>query len=92
MIEMLLEIAKLSPLIALLVMKEERDDCAKIITELNKELRDNEVDNLNMINKLTLSLSQIASSSESTNKEIGRFLEEIKLFKELVMIKIDSLK
>lgn len=99
--EILMELAKLSPIIALLVggiiylyrgirsykkeLREEREKCEKKIENLNKELRNNERENLKMIGKLCDSLDKISNSNKIVHNEI-------KNLKEIISIKLDNLK
>jgi len=101
MLEILMDLAKLSPIIGLLIvviiyfykkeksnrkeMLGERDKCDLKIKELNKELRNNEKENLQMIGKLADAFDKI-----STDNKLVR--GEIRSLKEYIQIKIDSLK
>ena len=103
--EILIELAKLSPIIAILVVgliyfykkekaykkeiSDNKDKHDEQISELNKELRDNEKDNLQMISKLADSLDKISNVMNTDNKLIR---QEISNLKDIIQIKIDSLK
>lgn len=101
MIEILIEIAKLSPIIGILIVaiiyfyrKEksykleiinEKTSCDAKIAALNKELRENEKENLEMMSKLASSLDKIATNNTM-------FHQEIQSLKEYIGLKIDALK
>lgn len=101
MIEILIEIAKLSPIIGILIVaiiyfykkekaykkeiSDEKSACDIKIATLNKELRENERENLNMMSKLASSLDKIAVNNTM-------FHQEIQSLKEYIGLKIDALK
>lgn len=92
--ELLLNIAKLSPLFAILViiifflkkeydtvkneLKYEREECKKEINEIYKELRDTERNNILILNKLSDVLIKITSKIDNNHIEIDNSLNEIK--------------
>tara|TARA_R110000787_G_scaffold285931_1_gene402754 strand:+ start:241 stop:525 length:285 start_codon:yes stop_codon:yes gene_type:complete len=90
MLEILLEIAKLTPVVGLLVVgllyfvKNEKSYKTEI-KELNKVIRDNEKENLIMINKLADAIDNIASQG-------GLIHNDIMLLKEIIKLKLDELK
>ncbi len=101
MLEILTELAKLSPIIALLIvgliyfyrkesaykkeLKEERETCDVRLDELNKELRDNEKQNLEMIGKLANALEKLSDSTQDISKELVDL-------KHCVELKLEELK
>lgn len=95
MFDILKELVALSPIIAVLIvaliyfykkeksykseLKDEKDNCEKRLDALNKELRINERDNLELLNKLADALSKLSVSSESVSRDLIDLKLEIML-------------
>jgi len=92
--QILLGLAKLAPVIATLVagiyyfFNKEKKYVAQI-EELNKELRTNERETLDIISKLTVTLDKLVENDSVNKTEI---INEIKTLREIIMTKIDSIK
>lgn len=86
--EVLIQIAKIAPVIAVLVialryfLKKEKI-YQKQIKDLNEEVRSIEKENLIMINKLADALDKISDTNENVHKEL-------QLLKEIIKIKLDT--
>jgi len=103
--EILIGIAKLSPVFALLIvaiyylykeknsiskeLKDERDKCHTQISNLNKEIRDNEKENINIISKLSDVMDKMSEKIEDNHDDIKDQLRDVK---ELIKDKINELK
>lgn len=91
MIEILTNLAKLSPIIAVLVVgiiylyKREKEARSEV-SKLNDELRENEKENLNMLNKLVNAMDKISITNQSTTQAIK---DEIKSLKDYIQIKME---
>lgn len=86
--EVLIQIAKIAPVVAVLVialryfLKKEKI-YQKQIKDLNEEVRSIEKENLIMINKLADALDKISDTNENVHKEL-------QLLKEIIKIKLDT--
>jgi len=92
--EILTELVKLSPIIGVLVvaliyfykkekaytteLKSEREECDARIDNLNKELRQNEIDNLDMLSKLTNALDKLSDSTKLVVTDISKELIDLR--------------
>lgn len=92
--QILLGLAKLAPVIGALVVgiyyffnKEKK--YVEQIEALNKELRTNERETLDIISKLTVTLDKLVENDSVNKTEI---INEIKNLREIIMSKIDSIK
>lgn len=92
--ELLNTVAKLAPVITVLVvalfyfLKKEKAYQAQIET-LNEQLRTNEREYLELMNKLTQTLDKYIDGDTKNKQEI---IQEIKLLEATLAAKIDSLK
>lgn len=103
--EILTGIAKLSPIFALMVLviyylykekkslkdelNEERTKCHADISALNKEMRDNERENINIISKLSDVIDKMSDKIDDHHDDIKEQMRDIK---ELIKEKINELK
>lgn len=94
MTEILATLAKLAPVVAVLVAgiyyfftKEKK--YVMQIEALNKELRDNERGTLEIISKLTVTLDKLVENDSTSKTEI---VNEIKTLREIIITKIDAIK
>ena len=92
--QILLGLAKLAPVIATLVVgiyylfnKEKK--YVEQIEALNKELRTNERETLDIISKLTVTLDKLVENDSVNKTEI---INEFKTLREIITTKIDSIK
>jgi hypothetical protein len=92
--QILLGLAKLAPVIGTLVVgiyylfnKEKK--YVEQIEALNKELRTNERDTLDIISKLTVTLDKLVENDSVNKTEI---INEFKTLREIITTKIDSIK
>lgn len=107
--ELLLSLAKLSPIFALLVvaiyyfykkeryltkqLNEERQACHNDIANLNKEMRDNERENLVIISKLSDVIDKLYDDNKDQHEVIKQQIkDEMRDIKELIKDKINELK
>lgn len=103
--EILTGIAKLSPLFAGLViaiyylykekialkneLNEERNKCHSEISSLNKEMRENERQNINIISKLSDVIDKMSEKIDDNHQDIKDQLRDVK---DLIKEKINELK
>lgn len=92
--QILLGLAKLAPVIATLVagiyyfLNKEKKYIAQI-EKLQEELRINEKETLKLIQSLTVTMDKVIHSENDTRVEV---LNEIKILKETIVGRIESLK
>jgi len=92
--EILLGLAKLTPVVGVLVagiyyfFNKEKTYIAKI-DELNKVLRDKDKETLEIIGKLTVTLDKLIESDSSSKAEV---INEIRNLRDIITTKIDSIK
>lgn len=92
--QILLGLAKLTPVIGVLVAGiyyffHKENKYVEQIKELNKELRTNERDTLDIISKLTVTLDKLVENDSVNKNEI---INEFKNLREIITTKIDSIK
>lgn len=92
--QILLGLAKLAPVIGALVVGiyylfNKENKYVEQIKELNKELRTNERDTLDIISKLTVTLDKLVENDSVNKNEI---INEFKNLREIITTKIDSIK
>lgn len=92
--ELLMSLAKLAPVIAVLVIAvyyflNKEKGYKQEIAELNLELRKSEREALELMSKLTTTLDKMFDSDSRNKQEI---LVELRLLKETLTAKIDNLK
>lgn len=107
--DLLLSLAKLSPVISLLivgiyyfykkerylnkVLTEERAACHTDISNLNKEMRENEKENIVIISKLSDVIDKLYDDNKDQHEVIKQQIkEEMRDIKELIKEKINELK
>lgn len=92
--EILLGIAKLTPVVGVLVtgiyyfFNKEKTYITKI-DELNKILRDKDKETLEIIGKLTVTLDKLIESDYTSKNEI---INEIRNLRDIIITKIDNIK
>lgn len=92
--EILLGIAKLTPVVGVLVtgiyyfFNKEKTYITKI-DELNKILRDKDKETLEIIGKLTVTLDKLIESDSTSKNEI---INEIRNLRDIIITKIDNIK
>lgn len=84
--DMLKDLAVLSPVIAILIIViiylcKQIDKKTKMITTLNKEIRDSEKSTMELLNTLSSTLEHLSKSSDGNSHNIERLTDEIRGFK-----------
>jgi len=88
--QLLIELSRLGPVVTILVvaiiyfLRKEKGYKLEI-TELNKEIKDNEKESLLLINRLANTLDKLSTNKEDVVKEIASL-------KEFITLKLEKLK
>lgn len=89
MLEMLKELAILSPVIAVLIvgiiyLYRQNTSKEKEITGLNKEIRDSEKSTLDLLNRLTGTLEHLSKEGDGQTEDIKNLSNQIREFKDKI--------